>query len=384
MALVSIIKNDNGFLNDGLGSKSVMAWKFLEEDFNVGSQLIVSEAEEAVFIKDGVAVQVFEGGRYRLESNNYPFLGALIRKFTGGVQAFSCKVYYVNKDHKLELRWGTDTPIQLRDPALRIQTSISARGSYSVEVSDSKKFLMKLIGNNIQLFTDEELNMYFRSAFLQYIKDAIAKHIKDSGREILEICTDKTLIAESLKLQLTPVLDEYGVRLVNFYVSAIDIPTDDPNREKLEEAFAQKGVMGILGDDWARQQSATILGDLANNPGSGGIAAMGAGLGMGVAAGGAFSEMAGQMFRTPLADSGAVNVDPVPAENSRFLEQPGPASTPASEQPSWVVCPGCSQQNPNSAKFCAECGGAMTTACKGCGSELPPVGKFCSECGRPR
>ena len=54
--------------------------------------------------------------------------------------------------------------------------------------------------------------------------------------------------------------------------------------------------MNVLGEDWGRQQAANILGDLARNPGAGGVGAMGAGMGMGVAAGSVFGNMANQMF----------------------------------------------------------------------------------------
>ena len=182
MELVSVIKNEGGLLNGGLGSKSLLVWKFLKEDFNTKSRLIVAESEEAIFLKDGVAVSVFTAGAYSLSTNNYPFITGLLKKFTGGVSAFNCKVYFVSKDHKLELYWGTDTPIQRRDPQLRLQTSIQARGSYSVQVVDSKKLLVKLVGNNLQMFTQEEVNGYFRSSFMQYIKDAIAQFIKANGR----------------------------------------------------------------------------------------------------------------------------------------------------------------------------------------------------------
>ena len=50
-----------------------------------------------------------------------------------------------------------------------------------------------------------------------------------------------------------------------------------------EIAQADKSVMEILGEDWGRQQAATILKDLANNQ-SESAAAAGAGLGMGIGA----------------------------------------------------------------------------------------------------
>src|SRR5664280_2870622 len=132
MNLIDVIKNDAV-----LGSKSGLIREFPGEDFHTNSQLIVAESEEAIFIKDGIAVATFDAGRHRLSTKNYPFIEKLINAFTGGASAFHCKVYFVSKDHKLDLFWGTDTPIQMRDPVQRIQTSIQARGSYSIQIAES-------------------------------------------------------------------------------------------------------------------------------------------------------------------------------------------------------------------------------------------------------
>ena len=373
MNLIDVIKNDAA-----PGSKSGLIREFPGEDFHANSQLIVAESEEAIFIKDGIAVATFDAGRHRLSTKNYPFIEKLINAFTGGVSAFHCKVYFVSKDHKLDLFWGTDTPIQMRDPVLRIQTSIQARGSYSIQIAESKKFLVKLIGNNVRSFTDETLNGYFRNAFLQIIKDSIAQHIKDSGQEILDICTDKTKIAESLKPMLAPTLDEYGIELVNFYVSAIDIPENDPNRAKLEDAFASKSVMGILGPDWGRQQSSEILHDLANNPGSGGVAAAGAAAGFGLAAGSVFGDMANHMFTDPPTASAALDQRPAAQTAGSRFQTVGESPT--------LECPACGHPNTPGVKFCSECGAPQpeVVKCPACGTEMAAGAKFCPECGQKR
>lgn len=366
MELYSVIKND--------GPGDVLAWKFTGEDFNTGSQLIVAESEEAIFVKDGIAEQIFDCGKYTLGTSNYPFISRLRNFMSGGVSAFNCKVYFINKVHKLELYWGTDTPIQLRDPVWKLQTSIRARGSYSIQVSNSKKFLIKLIGNNIQYFTQEELNKYFRSAFLQYIKDKIARVIMDSGREILDIAAEKSTIASSLTPVLNEILDEYGVRLVNFYISDISIPEDDPNFEKLNNAFADKSVMNILGNDWSRQQSVNILSNLSNNPGSGGVVGAGAGAGMGFAVGSTFGNMSTQIF-TPMSQSVQSKK---PAEDESGIMQKSDVNA------NTVECPNCKTKNEKEAKFCSECGiklRAQKVICPNCGAELAESAKFCSECG---
>lgn len=368
MELYSVIKND--------GPADVLCWKFPGEDFNNGSQLIVAESEEALLFRDGIVEQIFDGGKYTLGTNNYPFISELRSFMSGGVSAFNCKVYFINKVHKLELLWGTDAPIQMRDPVYNLQTSIRARGSYSIQVANSKKFLIKLIDSNIRVFTKQELNNYFRSAFLQHIKDKIPQIIKASGREILDICTEKAAIAEALTPVLNDVLDEYGVRVVNFYISGIDVPENDPNRQVLEKAFARKAELGILGAEWGRIQAAEILRDLAGNPGAGGVAVAEAALEGGTAAGSAFAGMSDQLFA-----SAGQQAQPQQQGGS------GLAQTAAVRNIATVRCPECNAVNTRSAKFCNECGAKLKagrTFCSNCGVEMPETAKFCSECGAKR
>ena len=142
-----------------------LIWLNGEEDFNNNSTLIVAESEEALFFKDGVIEQVFTGGKYKLDTSNYPFISRLRNALTGGISTFNCKVYFVNKVHSMEVLWGTDSPIQVRDPIQGIATSVMARGAYRVQVQNSKKFLLKMVGNSKAYMTKEDMTAYFRSRF---------------------------------------------------------------------------------------------------------------------------------------------------------------------------------------------------------------------------
>jgi len=310
------------------GDGALLIWRQPEEDFNTNSTLIVMPGEEAIFIKGGVIEQVFDNGTYKLSTENYPFISRLRNAFTGGISTFNCVVYFVRKAHSMEILWGTASPIQVRDPVMRIMTSVRARGSYKVQIDDSAKFLTKFLGNNVQFESQEGLQKYFDNEFQQYIKSSIARAIMNAQKEILGICSEQDIFAQSMHPVLQEPLADYGIKLVTFTISGIDIPENDPNRQELENAFAKKGVMGILGDDWGRQQAANILGTLAANPGSGGAAATGAGIGMGVAAGGVFGNMAQQMF-TPIQQQ-----NPPPATASqpsgRFTQKSAETSPPAS------------------------------------------------------
>lgn len=371
MELYSVIKNN--------APGDLLVSKFEGEDFNNASQLIVTESEEALFMKDGVIVQSFSGGRFTLDTKNYPFISALRNKFSGGKSPFNCRVYFVNKVHKLELFWGTDSPIQMRDAEFGFMVGVRARGSYSIQVADAKKFLLKLVGNNVNSFTSDDIETYFRSAFVMHIKTTLAKQMKEMRMTVLDMSSELTDIAERMKPIMQPIFDEYGIRLVNFYIVDISIPENDPNYEKINTAYANRGARNIEGYTWQQEQSAGILRDLANNPGAGGIGAMGAGIGMGVAAGGMFAGLANQMF------SGAQQpAQPQTDKNPGYGAAPqgGPQQAAHGRK-----CPQCGAENSDKAKFCCECGaklGPEKVFCTNCGAEMPANAKFCNECGAKR
>lgn len=275
------------------GPGELLLWRQPEEDFNTNSTLIVMPGEEAVFINGGNIEQVFSNGTYKLDTNNYPFISRLRNAFSGGVSTFNCVVYFVRKAVSMEIYWGTDSPIQVRDPIFQIACDVQARGSYKVVIEDAAKFLTLMIGNNVFLTTQNELTNFFRSQFLMHIKTNLAKAIKNSGEELIGINAQQEVIANELSKIIYDIFDEYGIRLQTFSIESIDV-VDNENRQKLEDAISSKGVMGILGDNWERQKQFELMRDAANNPG--GLAGAGAGLGMGMGIGGAFGAMAGGMF----------------------------------------------------------------------------------------
>jgi len=46
-----------------------------------------------------------------------------------------------------------------------------------------------------------------------------------------------------------------------------------------------------------------------------------------------------------------------------------------------MKCPKCQADNPETRKFCRECGAKLLVICSQCGSENLPGDKFCGECG---
>lgn len=287
------------------GSGELLIWRQPEEDFNINSTLVVMPGEEAIFIKGGTVEQVFENGTYKLSTENYPFISRLRNAFSGGISTFNCVVYFVRKADSKEIRWGTETPIQVRDKVWGVRTDARVRGAYKVRIENPAKFLEKLIGNNVPFQFQEELDKYFASEFQGKIKAAVSKFLNALEQELIGIDAYMDELSEKIEPYIDEIVSDYGLKCVKFSLAGLDIDTtkyDVIDASQIELIARSRGYQGdkagldILGDDWGRIQGAGILRDLANNPGAGGVAAAGAGMGMGIGAAGAFGSIAQQVF----------------------------------------------------------------------------------------
>ena len=97
--LASIIKYE--------GDNETLVWKHPIEDFNMGSQLIVHESQEAIFFRDGQALDLFGPGRYTLETQQLPILEKLYDLPTNPEGTFHSEVYFINKAVQMAIKWGT-------------------------------------------------------------------------------------------------------------------------------------------------------------------------------------------------------------------------------------------------------------------------------------
>lgn len=234
--LASIIKYE--------GNNETLVWKHPIEDFNLGSQLIVHESQEAIFFRDGQALDLFGAGRYTLETQQLPILEKLYSLPTDTEGTFHSEVYFINLATQMGIKWGTDSKVRLFDPMTGMHVELGASGEFSIRVTNSRKLLLKLVGTTDSLTQDQILGNngkgLFRSLVMTQVKSYLAAAIRESAISILEIDERLLELSEALRQKINPKLSEYGLEMPEFYISRVVTPDDDPNFRRMKEQFAQQ------------------------------------------------------------------------------------------------------------------------------------------------
>ena len=159
------------------GDNTTFIWKHPCEDFNALTQLIVHESQEAIFMMNGQALDLFGPGRYTLETQNIPLIGKALNIPSGGQTPFHCEVYFINKTEQMAIKWGTDSKVQFMEPTFNFPLAIGASGEMSLRVNDSRKLLIKLVGTE-DFLGQSGLTRYFRAFLMTRVKSYIAQVIQ--------------------------------------------------------------------------------------------------------------------------------------------------------------------------------------------------------------
>ena len=228
------------------GDNRTFIWKHPCEDFNLGSQLIVHESQEAVFFRDGKALESFGAGRHTLETQNLPHLKDNIKWITGGKSVFHSEVYFINLTTQLGVKWGTDSKIRMFDPISGLHLELGACGTFNIKVIDGRKLLLKVVGttsgftqDNIFGSTPSATN-HFRGMIVAKVKSNLARAIRENDINILEVDEHTDELADILKNEINKILDDYGMYVPEFFITNILTPDDDPNYVRLKEQHAER------------------------------------------------------------------------------------------------------------------------------------------------
>lgn len=309
-------------------------------EFRLGSQLVVRESQQAVFMRDGKALDMFGPGRHTLSTNNIPLLGGLIGAAFGGSSPFTAEVYFINMREFTNMKWGSTQPITFRDTDLGM-VRLRAFGTYSMRVRDPQLLVNQVVGARGS-YTTAQIEDFLRSIVIQEFTDILA----DVQTSLLDLARMTNEMSNATRAALADDFNRYGFELTSFQIQAITPP------EEVQAMIDQRSGMGAIGnmDDYLKFKTAQGIADAANNPGTAGE---GAGMGMGMGAG---LGMAGAMsgaFRDAFSGGGQQDQQQGNQQQNQGQQQ---GSAPAAPTGDTKFCTECGASIPVSAKFCSQCG----------------------------
>ncbi|HYW43163.1 MAG TPA: SPFH domain-containing protein [Bryobacteraceae bacterium] len=314
---------------------SVLAWRFPMEDQEIqtGGKLTVRDSQLAVFVNEGQIADVFRPGLYTLSTHTLPLLTNLLNWDKAFQSPFKSDVYFFSSRLRIDQKWGTATPITIRDRefgAVRMR----AYGIYAYRIADPRIFYQKVSGSR-GVYLVSELEGQLRNTIVGRMTDALG----NANVNFLDMAGSQAQLAQSMLTALRPVFADLGLSLDSFVVENISLP------EELQKMLDQRIGMNMIGDmnRYTQFQVAQSMPIAAANEG-GGSAAIGAGLGAGMV-------MAQQMMN-------AVK-PPAPPEPAPAVAQAPGAPATAAAGAATKFCLNCGKPIPKAARFCPECGGAQ-------------------------
>jgi membrane protease subunit (stomatin/prohibitin family) len=314
--------------------EGILAWRFPMRDMEIqnGAKLTVRESQMAVFVNEGRIGDAFGPGLYKLNTQTLPLLTNIMNWDKLFQSPFKSDVYFFSTRLQVNQRWGTATPVTIRDKefgAVRLR----GYGIYSWRIAEPRTFHAKVSGT-METYRVADIEGQLRNTIVGRMSDTFG----ESSIPFLDMAANQVELGQKIAEHLRPVFADLGLALDSFVVENLSLP------EELQKRLDERIGMTMVGDmsRYTQFQVAQSVPIAAANEGGGGTAGLGVGLGAGLA-------MAQTMMSAvrPAAGGG-----PAPA---------GPAATapegPAAPAGETKFCLECGKSIPKRAKFCPECGG---------------------------
>ncbi len=366
------------------GSKRSSNTKAESNVISNGAGIAVADGQCMIIVEQGQVVDICsEPGQYTYDNTIAPsvFTGNLKesvkgtfknigKRFTlGGSAGVDQRIYFFNTKEIMGNKYGTPNAVPYRvvdkNVGMDIDISIKCFGEYSYRITDPILFYTNVCGNVTDVYTRDQIDSQLKTELLTGLQGAFAR-ISEQGIRYSALPGHTQEIGDALNDELSKKWRELrGIEVASFGVSSVKASEEDEARIKdlqTAGAFRDPG----MGAAYMVHAQAEAMKDAATN--EGGMGAMGAFMGMGMA-----------------QNAGGVNASQLYAmAGQQQAAQPAPAAPAA---PSWT----CSCGKVNTSKFCSECGKprpveAGGIKCDKCGwepTDYNSIPKFCPECGDP-
>ncbi len=282
-------------------------------DLRIGSQVIVRESQNVVFMRDGRALDVLGPGRHTITTANIPLLIDFVSKAFGDRTPFVAEVFFVSMKEFADQKWGTPQPIIVRNPGVGLGVALlQGFGTYSFKVADPQQFVTQIVGAQ-GYYRTSDIENRLRTMMLSRLQDLLGETTAE--KSVLELIGLTDELSSGVRAKAQDDFKAIGLQLQSFYIG--NLKPSDKSAEELR-------AMGMLDmQTYTQLQAADAMRDAAQNPsgGAGLTAGIGAGMGIGNALSSALNNQQQGGGQSMGAANGTVMPDVMtPAEAAQFMK----------------------------------------------------------------
>jgi membrane protease subunit (stomatin/prohibitin family) len=286
----------------------------------------------AAFVNEGRIADIFGPGLHTLNTRNLPILTDLMNWSKDFESPFKSEVYFFSTRQQIDQKWGTATPITIRDRefgAVRLRCF----GIYSYRIVDPRIFFNQVSGTR---------DVYFAADLEGQLRDTVLANmvaiLATTDVPFLDLAANLPVLAQKIADQLKPAFVQLGLELVQFNVENVSLP------DELTKVLDQRIGMGMVGDvgKYTQYAAAESLDLAAANTGGG------AGVGMGLGAGAAVAQVLSTSLKASAAAPTAAPAATAPAAGAAVPAAPAAADT--------KFCIDCGKPIPVRSHYCPDCG----------------------------
>jgi membrane protease subunit (stomatin/prohibitin family) len=201
------------------------------------------------------------------DTRNLPLLRDLMNWDKAFESPFKSDVYFFSTRLQIDQRWGTATPITIRDKeygAVRLR----GYGIYAYRIADPRVFYTSVSGTR-DIYRVADMEGQLRETIVARMTDTFA----NSQVPFLDMAANQATLAQKIADHASPAFNVLGLELNQLIVENLSLP------DELQKVLDQRIGMNMVGDlgRYTQYEAAQAIPIAAAN--EGGAAGMGVGLG---------------------------------------------------------------------------------------------------------
>lgn len=208
------------------GQNTDLLWRICGDNLNPDVQISVPLTHDVIIIKDGTSMNVYRGGLHKIFTEvKKGFLG-----FGRKTDATTVDVIFVNKTIKVQVDWGTKTPVLMRDPLTDIPVHVRGNGVFEFGVYDTEKFYTNFVGMD-RHFSVESLKARLLERIMGNFVNIVSSTLREQRLSYVDLQMSQAYLNRAFpEMMNAEFIEDYGIKMYSFTISAIGLSEDEERK----------------------------------------------------------------------------------------------------------------------------------------------------------